>query len=220
MNILFFGQKGHWATDRCLDYLANMRCEVEICLGTWGDVLPEDIGWVDHDLIISFLSPWIIPGYILKKARIGAINFHPGSPGYPGLGGVNSSIYNKETEFGVTCHHMREKPYSGNIIAVSLFPLFPSDTAKSLTVRCHYFMFAMFVDVVGVAIAESRLLTSDEAWARPPYTRKHVDDLRCIDMDMSQDEILRRVWATNNSDCLGAYIDLSGIRFEAMKADR
>jgi len=218
MKILFFGQKGHWATDKCLDYLGTIQCRTETCLGTWGDALPEDLGWFECDLIISFLSPWNIPGYQLKKARIGAINFHPGSPEYPGLGGVNFSIYDKKAEFGVTCHHMVEKSYSGDIVAVSRFPQFPNDTAKSLTSRCHYLMFAMFVDVVGGAIVASRLPKSDETWKCSPYTRTSVDKLCRIEKDMNPDEILRRIRATNESGHSGAYIELCGVRFYADKS--
>lgn len=219
MNILFFGQKGHWATNKCLDYFAIMQCRVDSYLGMWGDALPEDLGWIEHDLIVSFLSPWIIPEFQLCRARIGAINFHPGIPEYPGLGGVSFSIYEGKTQFGVTCHHMEKKPFGGGIVAVKRFPIFPDDSAETLTNRCHHYMLAMFIDIVGFAVSESRIEVSDENWARVQYTRSQVDGLRCIDPSMSPEEARRRVWATSESALPGAYINVGGFRFEAKLAD-
>lgn len=216
MDILFFGQKGHWAVDKCLEFLASMQCNVDPCLAGQGEKLPEDLGWIDYDLIVSYLSPWIIPVHIFQKARIGALNFHAGPPEYPGLGGVNFAIYDGTTEFGVTCHHMGEKPYSGNIIAVDRFPLYSSDTANSLTNRCHYFMLTMFINTMRTAIVGQYLEALDEKWARPQYTRSQVDDLRCIESSMNPDEIRRRVLSTTDPDLPGAYIELGGVRFEAL----
>ena len=214
-KILFFGNKEHWATARCLKFLSNMKCDVESYLGVRGDKFPEDLGWSEYDLVISFSSPWIIPLRLLEKAFIGAINFHPGPPEYPGIGCTNFAIYDEKMVYGVTCHLMAEKVDTGPIIMVRRFPLFPNDTVKSLTDRCYYYMYAMFVDVVGIAVSEARLITSAETWKRQPYTRKQLNDLCCIELDMSPDEIRRRVRATSYPGYPGAHLELHGISFQA-----
>ena len=76
-------------------------------------------------------------------------------------------------------------------------------------------MYAMFVDVVGIAVSEARLMSSDETWTRQPYTRKQLDDLCRIELDMSPDEIRRRVRATSCPAYPGAYLELHGIHFQA-----
>ena len=71
--------------------------------------IPKTVYDWSGDYIFSYLCPWIIPMSIIKKAEIAAINFHPGSPKYPGSGCYNFAIYNGEKEYGVTCHFLSKK---------------------------------------------------------------------------------------------------------------
>src|SRR5664279_878329 len=98
---------------------------------------PEELyGW-EGDLVISYLSQWVIPEKILKRASIAALNFHPGPPAYPGIGCTNFAIYDHADEFGVTCHHMAAKVDTGDIVAVKRFPVYEADTVYSITQRCY-----------------------------------------------------------------------------------
>ena len=38
------------------------------------------------------MSPWVLNNKILKKTNMYNINFHPGSPKYPGIGCFNFAI--------------------------------------------------------------------------------------------------------------------------------
>lgn len=174
---------------------ANFR-DVRICLGEWGDKLPDDIYQWGGDYIISYLSRWVIPSELLNKAKCAAINFHPASPDYPGIGSMNFALYDGAKEFGVTCHFMEPKVDVGSIIAVKRFPVFESDTIASLLERTYVYQRALFYDVMGRVAMGEILSAGDETWSRQPYTRKELNALAIISPDFPADEISRRVRAT------------------------
>ncbi len=192
-----------------------MYIDSEIYIGKRGDNFPEDAGWFECDYIISFSSPWIIPGYLLEKSRIASINFHPGPPEYPGIGCTNFALYNEENMFGVTAHHMDEKVDTGKIIDVWRFPIFENDGVKELTDRCYHNMYAMFVCLVNDIQNQEEIRSTDEVWQRAPYTRKELNKLCEIKKDMTAEEVKKRVRALRFEGYPGAYIDIDGIKFIA-----
>ncbi len=214
MNVLFFGKKGHWATNLCQEYLDNLGFKVETHLGKRGDKFPEGVGSLEIDVLLSFSSPWIIPSNLLEKTKIAALNFHPGPPEYPGIGCTNFAIYNDEDSFGVTCHHMQEKVDTGSIASVRRFPIFQQDSVKLLTDRCYHNMYALFVEIVGQILSGNQLTPCGETWTKKPYTRKQLNDLCRIDPCMEVKEIARRVRATSFPGYPGAFLELNGIRFD------
>jgi methionyl-tRNA formyltransferase len=170
---------------------------VSYYLGKWGDPLPEDIGWWDGDYIISYLSRWIIPEYLIRKAKIAAINFHPASPAYPGIGCNNFALYEGAKEYGVTCHYMDKTVDTGNIIAVKRFPVFPTDDVDSLLSRTYDFQMTLFYEIIGKIICGEELPLSKEKWERKPFSRKEFNELLKITPEMDIGEVKRRIRATN-----------------------
>jgi methionyl-tRNA formyltransferase len=108
------------AVSFCRQHFSDMT----VCIGSWGDPIPEEMKNWEGDYIVSFLSRWIVPEKVLKSAAMASINFHPAPPEYPGVGCYNFALYNEDATYGVTCHHMAPKVDSGNIIDVMRFPLF------------------------------------------------------------------------------------------------
>lgn len=174
----------------------------------------ESVYWTG-DWIISYLSPWIIPEYVLKRAAKGAINFHPGPPEYPGIGCTNFAIYDQVNTFGVTCHHMNEKVDTGSIIRVKRFTLFDSDTVWSLTQRSYGYMLSMFYDIASLILAGEDLPVSDDFWRAIPFTREELNELCRVTHYMTPDVIKRRIKATEFPGAPGAYVEVGGVRFEA-----
>ena len=173
---------------------------VSIQRGNWGDPLPVDIQGYRGDILISYMSRWVIPDYVLNNVKVAAINFHPASPEYPGIGCNNFALYESATEFGATCHHMAPVVDTGNIIRVDRFPVHPSDDVESLMVRCYDYMLVQLYDVVDMLIAGKELPSSGEKWTRPPFTRKQLNELSKITPDMDPDEMERRIRATSYRD--------------------
>ena len=121
-NILFLGKKNDAYTLKALEHLKLLFSDVTSCLGVWGQKLPEEASCWSGDIIISYLSRWVIPEYLLTKAKDMAINFHPATPDYPGIGCINFALYECAPVYGATCHHMNKQVDTGNIIRVERFP--------------------------------------------------------------------------------------------------
>jgi len=212
-SLLFLGKADDPDCARALGYCREHFSQVTHCLGRWGDPLPEDIRKWEGDYIISYLSRWVVPQDLLNRAKIAAINFHPASPEYPGIGCNNFALYEDAKEYGVTCHHMAGKVDTGKIIKVRRFPVYPEDGVDELLARTYENQMALFFDIAQVMAEGRELPTSAESWTRPPFSRKQFEELFKITPDMNQQEIARRVRAISYRHWQ-PYIQLGGFRFE------
>ena len=165
--------------------------------GKRGEQFPQEAWDWRGDIIISYLSQWIIPDKVLKNAAIMAINFHPGPPEYPGIGCTNFAVYDGVSEYGVTCHHMLAKVDTGKIISVKRFPVYKTDTVFSITQRCYALIVNQCFEVFDYIIKGKPLPESDEFWTRKPFLRKELNRLCRITPDMPVEEMNRRIKATN-----------------------
>lgn len=193
--------------DECVDFLKGHSKKVELLVGDREDPFPLDrcIEW-DGEFLLSYLSPWIVPSPVLRNVAVAAINFHPGPPEYPGIGCTNFALYHREREYGVTAHHMVEEVDSGPIIAVRRFPVPPDETVYALTQRCYQEIRSLFKEVVTSYLETGILPISKERWTRRPTTRGDLDRLCAIDLQMSQEEVERRVRATTYPGMPGHYL--------------
>ena len=213
-SVLFVGKQDDVCGAQARAFLAQTFPEVTAVVGRRGDPLPNQAQNWHGDMIVSYLSPWIIPASILGNASVAAVNFHPGPPEYPGIGCTNFAIYREEKVFGVTCHHMDATVDTGPIVAVRRFPLLSTDSVYSLTQRCYAEILALSYDVFGRLALGQQLPKCDEKWARKPYRRSELNALCKIDPDMDVHEVRRRVRATTFPGAPGAYVDIAGIRFK------
>ena len=76
------------------------------------------------DLGVSYCYPRKIKNPLLSKPKKGFVNYHPGLlPKYKGPTELDDAIKNKETNWGVTVHHMNEEYDSGEIIKIKQIKL-------------------------------------------------------------------------------------------------
>ncbi|MFI5130474.1 MAG: formyltransferase family protein [Chitinophagales bacterium] len=195
-RVLFLGKKDNPFAERAADHLRKNLRHPLIFIGDRHDKLPEEVLNWKGDLLISFIGSWIIPESLLQQASYAAINFHPGSPEYPGTGCTNFAIYNGEKEYGVTCHHMKTMVDTGNIIAVQRFPISEDDTVFGVTQQCYRQIETMFYELMDCILQGKPLPVSSEQWKRKPYTRKELNELCYISPDMPPKEVERRIKAT------------------------
>lgn len=195
-KVLFLCKKDNVFAERAADYIRKNFNDPMVFAGTRKDPLPPEVLQWKGDLLISFISSWIIPVNLLNNASFAAINFHPGSPEYPGTGCTNFALYNGEKEYGVTCHHMKAVVDTGNIIAVRRFPLQADDTVYEVTQHCYQLIEELFYEIMQCIQNGQPLPASKENWSRKPYTRKQLDELCEIKPGMSEEEIERRIRAT------------------------
>jgi len=174
--------------------------------------IPKEVLKEEGDLLISFLSPWVIPVSLLNRFDI-AINFHPGPPEYPGNGCYNFALYEEAKEYGVTCHFISKEVDAGPIIEVIRFPVLPNETVESLRDKSLGYLLVLFFDILCKIIKGENLKPSGERWKRRAFTRKDLDKLCRITPDMPREEVIKRVRATYYPGMPGAYIELFGMKF-------
>ena len=212
-SLLFLGKAEDPDCARALDFCREHFAPLTACLGRWGDPLPAEARNWRGDYIISYLSRWVVPPEVLECAEVAAVNFHPASPDYPGIGCNNFALYEGATRYGVTCHHMAAKVDSGAIIAVRRFPILPEDDVAALLERTYANQIALFFEMADIMAEGGSLPKSAETWSRPPFTRKQFDELFRITPDMPPDEIARRIRAVSFGQ-YQPYLEVAGYRFE------
>jgi methionyl-tRNA formyltransferase len=178
----------------------------------WGDPLPDIARNWQGDYIISYLSRWVVPTFLLERARLASFNFHPASPEYPGIGCNNFALYEDAKEYGVTCHHMAQKVDTGDIIAVRRFPVYPQDGVAELLQRTYEHQIALFFEILGMLAEGKELPISDEKWTRPPFTRVQFNELFVVTPEMDEAEITRRIRAISYKHWQ-PYVVLKGHKF-------
>ena len=145
----------------------------------------------------------IIPNSIIKKARIAAINFHPGPPEYPGRGCLNFALHENSKFYGVTSHFMTSKVDDGIIIECRRFPIQKLDTVNSLLDRTHTKLLDLFYDVTsGIALTSVRYLkesiqkSKNEKWSEKKFKIKDLENLSVVDMGINKESLIKLIRAT------------------------
>ena len=214
MKVALFAKKDKPTIDQVITHLKKEFSEVAVFVGVLGDAFPVHFKDYESDLLISYISPWIIPSEILAKTKKWNLNFHPGPPEYPGIGCFNFAIYDSAKEYGVTSHLMERKVDTGKIISVKRFPLLESYSVFDLSLKTYDVLFEIFLEVMDSVKRNQELPVCKESWKRNPYTRRDLEDLCSIEVYMKEKEIKRRIKATSYPNMPGAYIELFGYRFE------
>lgn len=195
-RVLFLRKKDNEYAQRAEEYIRSHFPGATVFSGSRHDPLPPEVLNWKGDLMISFISSWIYPAALLESAAQAAINFHPGSPEYPGTGCTNFAVYEGAAEYGITCHHMKAMVDSGSIIQVKRFPVEPADTVYQITQHCYHLIEESFYEMMELVRKGEPFPVTNEAWKRKPFTRKQLNDLCHIRPDMSPEEIARRIKAT------------------------
>jgi len=216
MKVIIFAKEKP-GFENAVNFIKLYSDELTVFKGNLNDPFPNEAYEKIPDILISYISPWIIPEKMLNIVNKWSINFHPGPPEYPGIGCTNFAIYNEEKIFGVTAHLMETKVDSGKIIDVRRFPILKNDRVYSLTQRCYDYMLLQFYEVIDYIFKTNNLPECKETWKRKPFTRKELNDLCKIDINMDTEEIKRRIRATDYPGMPGAYIDLKGLKFRYAK---
>jgi methionyl-tRNA formyltransferase len=204
-SILFLGKKNDEYCDRALAFIEANFENVTTYYSAWGEPMPQEIRNWQGDYLLSYLCRWVVPAAVI-------------APAYPGIGCNNYALYDRATEYGVTCHHMAAKVDTGKIIAVKRFPVFPTDDVSSLLQRSYEFQLVLFYEIVSKILTKQPLPESTEQWTGRHHSREEFNTLGMIRPEMSDDEIARRVRAVSYGT-FQPTVDLGGFRFE-LKVDK
>lgn len=203
LRVLYFGRKNCTASDKALEYLLMLGFEVNVILSEgFGKKLPDNINEWEGDFILCFRSYFILRKPLLEKAKIAAINFHPGPPEYPGSGCLNYALFERANQYGVTAHIINEKIDNGRIIKVNRFPIFSNDDVNTLLTRTHHQLLQCFYEVLGgissgleTYISEQIKESSNEAWNGEARRMKELSKYQLVSKDISQDSLTEKVRA-------------------------
>ncbi len=214
MSVLLFTKSDCWSRRAQAAAREAFGARLTVLEGNRGDGFPQlptvDAGTV----LLSFLSPWILPAELLVAAGP-ALNFHPGSANYPGIGCYNFALYEGARDFGAVCHHMAARVDSGDIVAERTFEIAPDERVETLKLRTMEVMAAMFEEIVA-ELARGRVpAAAGIAWTRRPFTRRELEELCRLVPTMDEAEMRRRIHATAYPGFPGARIEIAGTVFRA-----
>ena len=215
-SVLFLGKKNDVFTSRALAFCKKNFKNIEFYLGDRDSSFNDKVFSWKGDYIVSYLFPKKIPNSILKNSRLLALNFHPSTPDYPGIGCTNYAIYNKESEFGATCHIINQKIDSGPIISVEKFKVSKNETLISLTNKTYSIMYKMFIKIITKILDNRTIKQSNKIkWKGKPKTRKDFANFLKMDLNMSKKEMINRIKATTYPNYQSAYLEVNGLKFFA-----
>jgi methionyl-tRNA formyltransferase len=211
LKICLFAKRSYYC-DIAIDFVKQNFSNYRIVMDDLSSH-KEIICKTKYDYIISFLYTKLIPDEILRNARVAALNFHTAPPEYPGTGCYNFALYNDDKLYGTTCHHMIKKVDSGKIVSVKRFPVYKGDTVESLRERTMIYTIQNFYEIMNVIVENKELPLSNELWKREPYTRKDLNKLLELNLDMQVEEIDKRIRATAHPEYPGPFIKIHGKKY-------
>ena len=135
MTVLFFGRYKEKYSQKIFLLLKKYFRKVDVI---WSKTYNEKITKKlksQYDYIFTFRSYLILKNNTIKKAKIAAINFHPGPPKYRGVGCANYAIYEKSKFYGVTAHLIAPQIDSGKIIDITKFEISEKISLDMLVVK-------------------------------------------------------------------------------------
>ena len=204
MCVLFMGRNNCDASLKAFSHLQRLGFEVVFVKSkARGEALPEGIENWEGDYIFCFRSLFVLPGYLIDRARIAAINFHPAPTEYPGSGCLNFALYDEADNYGVTAHLMNERVDNGKILECRRFPILKSDTVDSLLDRTHLKLLNLFYDVTteigtdGKKYVDKKLVESaNKTWSGKARKLSELNKLQTVNIHATREEIERVVRAT------------------------
>ena len=214
MKICFLTKKVKPGVKDAITFTKIISTEIDVYYGDTNDPFPESVAKNKYDLILSYISPWIVPKTVLDKTKRWNINFHPGPPEYPGIGCFNFAIFDSAKHFGATAHIMEPKVDTGEIIGVKRFSMIEKETVETLSKKTYEAQLSLYKDIIDYIMVNNCLPKCDETWKRKPFTRSELEYLATIKMNMSEKEIEERIRATYYTGKPAPFIELHGHRFE------
>ena len=165
--------------------------------------------------LISFGSRFYVKSEILNLVRYGSYNFHPGPPHYPGWAPFNFALYDRASIYGVTVHGMTSDIDAGDIVGTKKFEIPEVCDVQLLMDLTTKAMYDLYSDlIVDFAEKQTPLKAIGEDWSGHIWTKKDFENMCHIPLDVSEEELNRRIHAFGSSDGINLpYILLGNHKF-------
>ena len=158
-----------------------------------------------YDYIIAIGYQKIISDQILNKAKIKALNIHPGSIYNLGAGCYSYPIFNKDKFSGVTCHELTSKP-DRPVLIEKRFPLYSNDDFTSLQGRTLVTVLKYFMRLWTQSLKKLPISKINGKETKIP---KKLHDLLTINLKKDTKIIKLKVMSANPL-YPGPYIEING----------
>ena len=159
MKICFLAKIEKPGVEEAIAFTENITKDIDIFDGDTVNHFPEKVTRKNYDLLISYISPWIVPEVVLDKTKRWNINFHPGPPEFPGIGCFNFAIFDSAKQFGATAHIMESKVDTGEIIGVKRFSMAEEETVESLSLKTYSALLSLYKDIISYIVINDDLDT-------------------------------------------------------------
>jgi methionyl-tRNA formyltransferase len=156
--------------------------------------------FLKNSRIISFLSNQIVPAEILNHLGFGGVNFHPGTPNFPGWQAWQFALYEGVSEYGITVHWMEEKVDSGKIIAVKNFTISHVRSEQELGQLCINKALNFLNLLKGTLLRDEINTSSNLKWTGTKTTKADYKRKCELSRDVSQEELTKIIRSFGNGD--------------------
>ena len=203
IKILFFCRKNcNFSKKMFQELKKNFKKITRVVSTEPNKKIPKKIHkWKGH-YILSFRSFYILPIKLIKQAKFAAINFHPGTPKYRGIGCVNFAILNSEKVYGSTCHLMAKRIDNGKIIDVRKFNIKKNDNIKIILKRSYNFQFKQFKKIINKIKSNNFNLnlmikkSKQDKWSKKIYNREDLNKLYKLNSLVKSNDLKKYLRAT------------------------
>jgi methionyl-tRNA formyltransferase len=210
LKILIFGSINCEMTQKAIRFLKSQNCEVTEYLTEYNpaankhSLLSQNIKDWHGDYIICFKSLFLVPQWLLDRAKITSINFHPAPVEHPGRGCINFAIYERADSYGVTAHIVDAGIDSGPILQCRRFPIFKSDDFTSIFERAQAKMMDQFYDIItGVLNGGQKYIdhlissAKHEKWNGKHRKISQLNEMLTVDHNTSKNELDKIIHASD-----------------------
>ena len=179
------------------------------------DALVDHFQTEKYDLLLSYGTSVIVPGWILAKPDLMAVNLHAASPQYPGRDPHHFAVYDEATQYGATIHFMTESVDAGPIIDVKLFNVPDGVRPIDLLDKANEAAYRLLGKYLAIFLSGKTLVSNpDLAWTGKKRSRKDLLELCRIESGISEEEFEKRQRACQMPGYDNLYTVIQGRRFK------
>ena len=82
MKICILAKRGKPYIREVVNFTKKFTTDIDLILGEKSELYPKQLHNHEYDILISYLSPWIVKKISLNQTKLYNLNFHPGPPKY------------------------------------------------------------------------------------------------------------------------------------------
>lgn len=166
------------------------------------------------DVLISFLSGYIVKPALLDAVQGRAFNVHPAPPEYPGRDPWHFAYYDRFPRAGATLHRMAARVDEGEILDVVERDFDLERSVTQYRALCHELSVELLIENLDGMLDGTIQPRSSRSWhVQAKRSRRDFSRMCEIDPAMSPDEVARRVRSFSTPEHDNVYVVIHGHKF-------